>query len=461
MNVRKKSKRRKGGSENTQNYGKLEDRKLLATVGVVNQQLVVTGNNTSERIDVRQTGSSIQVFENNTFRGSASISQLDPQKRLLIRGNGGDDIITNWTARPSQIEGGAGNDRLTGGLHYDDIDGGSGQDVINGDFDNQRVVFGADWLKGGQGTDTIFGGSGNDVLDGGSRTQFEVSRDNIFGGAGNDTIFGRGGGDYIVGGDGNDTIYGQDGDDAIRGDFGNDNIFAGAGNDFLTGGSGVNVVNGSSGNDVLISGDATSSRNTLIGGTGNDRYRFVGSGFRQFGGTDTIVEASTSPNEGTNDRLELEGVTVPTTVNLNAPVILSYGDRTVFQDPIGNVESSSSPITGQIGAFPSSVNIFSQNGINETARQGLTSVFVEVRLSNGGTGQLLLAGSEVTISSGRELSNTTTNFTLSFDQQRLQDFARIFGSNVTAGSVRILNVSFQAGVFADDFGVRSSAFNVS
>lgn len=63
--------------------------------------------------------------------------------------------------------GGAGNDRITSGLHNDIIIGGKGNDRLGDAFQPGLAVGSDDVFTGGQGDDTIFSYSGDDFIFGG------------------------------------------------------------------------------------------------------------------------------------------------------------------------------------------------------------------------------------------------------------------------------------------------------
>ncbi|MCG8650338.1 MAG: PKD domain-containing protein, partial [Pirellulales bacterium] len=77
-------------------------------------------------------------------------------------------------------------------------------------------------LEGGDGNDHLTGGGGDDL---------------ILGGTGNDTLRGRGGNDVLVGGDGNDKLRGDGALDLLFGGQGADDLNGGKGEDVLHGGS--------------------------------------------------------------------------------------------------------------------------------------------------------------------------------------------------------------------------------
>ena len=94
----------------------------------------------------------------------------------------GDGIFGDATA--NQIDGGLGNDTLSGRGGNDGLTGGAGNDVIYGGD-------GADWLVADAGADRLIGDAGADVLIGGDGI------DTLEGGGGTDTLFGGSGADQF------------------------------------------------------------------------------------------------------------------------------------------------------------------------------------------------------------------------------------------------------------------------
>jgi len=218
---------------------------------------------------------------------------------MVTRRSGGDgnDVITaeqsgiwpirwwdNW-----HIDGGIGNDTLTGGNDADTLDGGPGDDRLVGgrgddiyivDSERDQIIErdgeGRDWVQSHARQYVLpnfvenltlmndpvkgvgFNGTGNN----------QANR--IEGNRWNNEIRGGGGNDTIVGGGGRDTIYGDAGDDWLYGSE-SGSMYGGAGNDSLSGGA----------------------EHTLYGGTGDDTY------YIHSNNTPVIVE---NANEGT-DRL--------------------------------------------------------------------------------------------------------------------------------------------------------------
>ncbi|WP_109122336.1 DUF4347 domain-containing protein, partial [Azospirillum sp. TSO22-1] len=221
-----------------------------------------------------------------------------------------------------QIDGGDGNDTITGSAAADHILGGSGADSLLGGT-------GDDTLDGGAGVDTLAGGTGNDtyLVDAAGDTVTEAlaagtdtvrttlnsyslgsNVENLaFDGTGaftgtgntlNNLITGGTGNDTLTGGLGNDTLDGGDGIDTASyatsstavgvnlatgvhaggaaGDtLTNIEVVAGSNfNDTLTGDSGGNWFQAGAGNDTLTGG---AGGDTLDGGSGTDTASYAGS----------------------------------------------------------------------------------------------------------------------------------------------------------------------------------------
>jgi Ca2+-binding RTX toxin-like protein len=143
----------------------------------------------------------------------------------LMRGNAGNDVM-NGGPGADDMGGGEGSDlvtyadRLAGVVVTLDNVANDGTpanaELPEGERDNVRGD--VERVQGGRGNDSI---TGNDAA-------------NTFsGGDGNDTINGGGGNDVIEGGGGNDTLHGNGGNDNIYGGLGNDSLFGDEGNDFL------------------------------------------------------------------------------------------------------------------------------------------------------------------------------------------------------------------------------------
>ncbi|MEX0643544.1 MAG: PKD domain-containing protein [Pirellulales bacterium] len=222
--------------------------------------LYIVGNNSANDIVViTKCNNSIVViatFNSNnpmTFNESAITD-------IQVRTRGGNDIVvtTSNVTKTMTIDGGNGNDLLTGGGGHNLIIGGSGNDILFG-------AAGDDILLGGTGNDDLFGGSGNDVLVGGD------GNDMLSGGAGRDVLIGSQNDDYLNGGTDEDVLIGgvtiHDNNvaalDAVMAIWGSAASFS----------SRVATLTGSGG--LLEAGVAVfddDDHDTLVGGAGRDLY---------------------------------------------------------------------------------------------------------------------------------------------------------------------------------------------
>ncbi|MDA0285104.1 MAG: hypothetical protein O3B86_17275, partial [Planctomycetota bacterium] len=203
---------------------------ILDSIGV--QTLTVQGDSgvnnfgidsNSGLLRVSEGGASITVSNSTTTvnvlgggdNDSITISSLADVTALVlnIEGQGGDDTISAAGASLGGVrllmDGGAGDDTITGSSDADTITGGDGDDMVSG-------ADGNDTLRGGLGNDVLFGENGNDLIDG------EDGNDTLQGDAGNDSLLGSFGDDVLMGGDGDDTSRGGFGDDGMNGMAGDD-----------------------------------------------------------------------------------------------------------------------------------------------------------------------------------------------------------------------------------------------
>lgn len=254
------------------------------------------------------------------FAGSTN-----PAEVKLIEGGAGDDVLT----------GGPGNDELYAnlrvdlaqaivagngagnGVHGDWLSGGWGDDVLVGDASNDgfSAGMGRDVVVAGAGDDNIFGDAdwvattldwyyvddttantrlfywfnGSDNYDVGDADIIYTGSgdDYVWAGGGDDMVWGELGRDQIVGQSGSDVLIGGEDDDRLWGDDGRLAIEQ-TGDDYLDGGAGNDFLNGEAGNDVLIGG---AGNDTLIGGTGKDIYVF-----NRGDGVDTVFDTDADSN---------------------------------------------------------------------------------------------------------------------------------------------------------------------
>ena len=272
----------------------LEPRLMLYAFTLTNGTLRLTGDPTSQNLDVILSGANIQatLTEGNTQIAQQQWTSASVTSMLIFLGAGDDRLtMSNAIKQPAAIGGDLGNDTLTAGGGNDSIGGGVGNDIMDGQG-------GADSMFGNGGNDTIdysrrtanlivdiedvsvrdgevgenddlyvdiriiLGGSGNDLIRGTTRSDF------VMAGNGNDTVYGGGEDDAIYGGGGEDLLYGDAGRDKIYGDTSNDRIFGGTGNDTIKGGQGRDRIYGQDGNDKLYDNDT--AIDIIDGGAGTD-----------------------------------------------------------------------------------------------------------------------------------------------------------------------------------------------
>jgi Ca2+-binding RTX toxin-like protein len=129
-------------------------------------------------------------FGSDDDEGSSS----DDLENDVIQGGSGDN----------QLSGGGGEDILLGNRGDDQLFGGDGSDILDGGADD-------DTLAGGNDTDLLIGNSGNDLLQG------QGDSDLLIGGAGDDTLEGGAGDDLLIASSGEDLLFGGNGDDVLWG----------------------------------------------------------------------------------------------------------------------------------------------------------------------------------------------------------------------------------------------------
>lgn len=129
---------------------------------------------------------------------------------------------------------------------------GEGHDLLSDSSDNLQVLdggLGNDTLSGNSTTETLLGGAGNDRL-----TISYAGATTVDGGAGNDIIASHGGGDLVLGGDGDDQILTRFGSSTVNGGAGNDWMLGLANNDtyvFEEGSGQDTIASFTSGNSVI------------------------------------------------------------------------------------------------------------------------------------------------------------------------------------------------------------------
>lgn len=233
---------------------------------------------------------------------SAIVELGDGDDRLVmtrrgarVLGGPGDDVVEGGEFSSGTWDGGAGSDRLVGGLRWtvdyglrsapvtvtldgvaNDGESGEGDDA---GAEARRVVGGAgpDSLRGGVRGVDLEGGGGDDVL---AVVGTEVSADYgarthglLVGGDGADRLLGGPGADALSGGAGDDALLGGGGADTLHGGDGADRSDAGAGDDTLTldatGDGGADHAAAGDGRDLAVWTGPFGSRVRLVANLGD------------------------------------------------------------------------------------------------------------------------------------------------------------------------------------------------
>jgi Ca2+-binding RTX toxin-like protein len=132
--------------------------------------VVIKGSNAGEQISLTNDGpQALAIMRDGVLEGTFSVNNVES---ILLQGKGGDDTLTAGNGFPTgttlTIDGGAGNDHITGGDQADILIGGVGNDVVAGGRGNDNASLGSGndtfvWNPG-DGSDTVDGGSGTDTL---------------------------------------------------------------------------------------------------------------------------------------------------------------------------------------------------------------------------------------------------------------------------------------------------------
>lgn len=228
-------------------------------------------------IDADLAAQSVIKYRAQDYQQADSVTHVEH-----VSGTRYDDIIRG-DELANKLVGGAGNDSLKGRAGSDTLVGGDGDDIVV-----QDTLRGNDVIDGGDGFDTIdysgmtaatgaIGGVHVNLSFGGVNKYQNgrlVGVDTVshveaaIGTRYNDTLAGSSNTAFLGGGDGDDLISGGHGRSTLNGDAGDDHIIV------LRAG---NLVSGGDGDDFFEL--VASGNNTLEGGAGTDRLRYLeGSG---------------------------------------------------------------------------------------------------------------------------------------------------------------------------------------
>lgn len=239
-----------------------------------------------------ETGDADLTLSDTALTGRGADTLASIESAALTGGGAANTIDAASFSGVASIDGGEGDDVITGGIAGDRLAGGGGDDTISGRGGTDTATggegadrllggAGADDLAGGFGDDLLLGGNGADALDGGAgndRLDGEAGDDELAGGADADDLRGADGIDTMAGGEADDSLAGGPGGDRLNGDNGSDTLDGGDGNDYvagdggddrLEGGAGIDVFTGDDGNDALFTRDGVAEP-LITCGAGDD-----------------------------------------------------------------------------------------------------------------------------------------------------------------------------------------------
>lgn len=329
-----------------------------------------------DRVDGGSGTNSIIALANSTVIGLSSLSNIQSISGgsftgVNIIGSGAADTLDFSAVRLSaitKIDGGAGNDVITGSSAADVILGSGGDDTLSGGsgddiFQYTGTANGADAVEGGDGADMLVALAAGTTIGLRSLSNVEIISS---GGFANVTIAGSGFADVfnfsavtlsgisaINAGAGNDIVMGSAASDVILGGSEDDILYGLAGDDTLNGGTGSNLLDGGMGVDVAqYSGTAGSYS---VSDNGDGSYALVGSGVN-----DTLIGIENLAfSDGTVTVTSRVGLGLTLTGTAAAETLTGGGNNDIITGLggddilIGNGGNDTFRITGSADGFDS------------------------------------------------------------------------------------------------------------
>jgi Ca2+-binding RTX toxin-like protein len=428
-----------------------------------------------DRILITADGVVIGIRSN--LNAASGIEQIDANGHsgVIIRGDDGNNIFDFSLIALlgiAKIEGGGGNDTITGTAANDVIAGGSGNDTLDGadggdtyevglgdGFDtyadtgtsgSDRIVATANGAaiglksgfssasgieeisSGGFSNVVIQGDATNDTLNFSGVTLTGITR--INGGDGNDTITGSNAGETIAGDIGNDTLNGGDGADTLVGGAGNDTLDGGADGDTyeVATGDGLDTFadTGASGTDRIVATAASTVITLKSGfGAGNGIEEISAGGFANV----TIVGGN-APDTFNFSAITLNGIAKIDGLGGNDTITGSAGNDTIVGGAGNDILNGGEDSDTYEFAPGAGVDTVTDTGTSGTDRVIATAVGTLI-IFKGGFGAA--NGIEEISASGHAnvqiLGESTPSETLDFSGTTLTGIARIdgFGGNDT------------------------------
>ena len=353
---------------------------------------------------------------NDNITGSAVANTLT--------GGAGNDVLTGESTVANDFDGGAGNDTMvghTGGVNMFSVGTGDGADVFTGTTTSQDTILAeanniAIGILAMTSIDTISanGFTGVTLSAGTTNSTFDLT---------NTTVVGISEAD---GGAGNDTITGNTTVTTITGGAGTDTLTGGTGNDTITGGAGNDLLKGGTGNNLYLDG-VGDGYDSIVGGTGTDTIEATADGtvigLLSLSSVEAISangHANVSIGVGTgNDVINLSAVTL---TGINA-IAVGTGNDTIT----GSTGNDTFQFSGSATGFDS----ITGGGGNDT---------IAAMAANTAIGLAAISGVGTVTANGFsnvEILGSTGNDTLNFSAVTLVGIASIdggAGNDVITGS---------------------------
>ncbi len=276
-----------------------------ATVAVASGVLTLNATSVRRNFAVSVQGSAYRATDTQGIVAGSGCSQVSTTEvqcptagvtSISATGSPDNDVlkVDASVSVPTRLDGGNGNDTLTGASGAFSGSGGNGDDVVTGGPVADTLIGGegADVLSGGGGGDLLGGNGGNDryVLGGGddsvydsgpvadvdvldlsavasgvtvARTAASSMSVSATGQTGTvtriDSIIGSAFADTITTGDTGFTVSAGNGNDVVTGGPVADTLIGGEGADVLSGGGGGDLLGGNGGNDRYVLGGGDDS----------------------------------------------------------------------------------------------------------------------------------------------------------------------------------------------------------
>ncbi len=296
------------------------------------------------------------------------------------------------------LEGGDGDDTLTGSDSDDIIYGFGGDDVLSGGG-------GDDYLRGFAGDDTIEGGDGSDIIGG------EEGNNVISGGDGDDFIIAHGGNDSVAGDGGNDLIETRGGDDTLSGGAGGDTLRPGQGDDVISAGGGADiiVIGRDWGHDVIEDFDLSA-----------DILDFQGSGLDLDDLTISSDGGNTVLSSGDNS-LTLEGVAQADFEAVASDIVLGAGSVTSFYGDFSETDLAADP-TSEVLTTTGVINDFGERW--QADADGITRVSYSF-LSDTSLPYIANPGDDSWWFDASEAVTPLVQFTVEAEIRRIESFTNL------------------------------------